>query len=170
MKEIRFKGKDINTSEWMYGNLIWNNGSPYIVGDFVEVDKEHCTLEFWHPVDAHTVREYTKNKEKKDKTDEMYDLYKIPDDVLIKNLRCEMGKMESYISELEYNIKEKDRLIDILKNGDKTEIRKIRQDEVFQEYKDKIKLLEKKISQLRKDNMELIIKLHKKNIAKYSIG
>lgn len=100
----------------------------------------------------------------------MYDLYKIPDDVLIKNLRCEMGKIESYISELEYNIKEKDRLIDILKNGDKTEIRKIRQDEVFQEYKDKIKLLEKKISQLCKDNMELIIKLHKKNIAKYSIG
>ena len=139
-------------------------------GDLVEVDEQHCTLEFWHPVDAHTVREYTKNKEKKDKTDEMYDLYKIPDDVLIKNLRCEMGKMESYISELEYNIKEKDRLIDILKNGDKTEIRKIRQDEVFQEYKDKIKLLEKKISQLRKDNMELIIKLHKKNIAKYSIG
>lgn len=170
MKETGFKGKDINTSEWVYGNLIWNNGSPYIVGDFVEVNEEHCTLEFWHPVDAHTVREYTKKQRKKDKTDEMYDLYKIPDDVLIKNLRCEMGKMESYISELEYNIKEKDRLIDILKNGDKTEIRKIRQDEVFQEYKDKIKLLEKKISQLRKDNMKLIIKLHKKNIAKCNIG
>lgn len=90
--------------------------------------------------------------------------------MLIKNLRRKIGEMDSYISELEYNIKEKERIIDILKNLDKTEIRKIRQDEVFQEYKDKIKLLEKKISQLRKDNMGLIIKLHKKNIAKYNIG
>lgn len=111
-----------------------------------------------------------KTKKKKDKTDERYGIYKIPDDVLIKNIRREIGEKDSYISELEYNIKEKERIIDILKNGDKTEIRKIRQDEVFQEYKDKIKLLEKKISQLRKDNMELIIKLHKKNITKYSIG
>lgn len=126
MNEIRFKGKDINTSEWVYGNLIWNNGSPYIVGDFVEVNKEYCTLESWHPVETHTVREYTKTKERKDRADERYDLYKIPDDVLIKNLRCEMGKMESYISELEYNIKEKDQQIDILKNGDKGEITNIR--------------------------------------------
>lgn len=115
MKEIRFKGKDINTSEWVYGNLIWNNGSPYIVGDFVEINEEYCTLEFWNPVEAHTVRESTIFKNEVSQENELCESYRSPKDALIESLCKEITKTHARIVELDGLIKEKDKIINILK-------------------------------------------------------
>lgn len=56
--QYKFRGKSIseeNKGKWFFGNLIWNNGHPYIVGDVVESNEEYINLEFWEPVDRRTV-------------------------------------------------------------------------------------------------------------------
>lgn len=95
---------------------------------------------------------------------EIFGLLKVPDNVLIKDLRCEIGKRDAYILELEERLKEKENTIDSLTANDKEEIRKMRKEGVFREYQERVKHLERIIGNLRKDNMDLIQKLHKKAI------
>jgi uncharacterized phage protein (TIGR01671 family) len=56
MKEYR--GKTVK-GKWVYGNLIINNGKPFIVGDVVDVDSDQIMFEWWAKVDKDTVGQYT---------------------------------------------------------------------------------------------------------------
>jgi uncharacterized phage protein (TIGR01671 family) len=56
MRQIKFRGKSIETGEWIYGNLI---GTDVIVGDIVEWDSEYFCTEFWYKVDPETVGQLT---------------------------------------------------------------------------------------------------------------
>lgn len=56
MREIKFRGRHIETGEWIYGNLI---GNDVIVGEIVEWDSEYFNTEFWYKVDPKTVGQYT---------------------------------------------------------------------------------------------------------------
>jgi hypothetical protein len=94
----------------------------------------------------------------KTKDNEIHDLLKIPDSVIISELRIELGKQASYIQELEDEIR-------LLRANDRDSIeekRKIRKDEVCTEYKKRIKVLEDIAHRFRKDNELLIIKLNSK--------
>ena len=65
--KFKFKGKAIGGIEgldglgirhkdgWVEGNLIENNGEPWIVGDIVEVHEDYIALEFWVRVDSESV-------------------------------------------------------------------------------------------------------------------
>ena len=71
MREIKFRGKpieDVNFEEinvhigkdnFVYGNLIWNEGNPYIVGNVVEATDEYISLEQWISVRPETIGQYT---------------------------------------------------------------------------------------------------------------
>lgn len=61
MREIKFRGKRIDTGEWIYGNLI---GTDVIVGDIVDWDDEYFCTEFWYKVDPETVGQYTGLKDR----------------------------------------------------------------------------------------------------------
>ena len=50
--------------DWVYGNLITNNGDPYIVGDIADSDVDYIAHEFWVPVKINTVGQYTGLKDK----------------------------------------------------------------------------------------------------------
>ena len=53
--------------QWAYGNLIWNNGAPLIVGGVVDWDSEYIALDWWVAVDPETVGIWTGlSKENKD--------------------------------------------------------------------------------------------------------
>lgn len=60
MREIKYRGKRIDTGEWIFGNLI---GNDVIVGDIVDWDDEYFCTEFWHKVDPETVGQYTGMKD-----------------------------------------------------------------------------------------------------------
>lgn len=77
MREIKFRGKSTMSLEkledmhftdhengWFYGNLIMYLETPYIVGDFIEADQEYVIPEFWTPVHADSVSQYTGLKDK----------------------------------------------------------------------------------------------------------
>ncbi|MBB6731908.1 YopX family protein [Cohnella zeiphila] len=55
-REIKFRGRHIDTGEWVYGNLI---GTDVIVGPIVEWDSEYFNTEYWVKVDPETVGQYT---------------------------------------------------------------------------------------------------------------
>lgn len=61
MRENKFRGKRIDTGEWVYGYLI---GNDVIVGDIVELNDERFTTEYWYRVDPETVGQYTGLKDK----------------------------------------------------------------------------------------------------------
>lgn len=57
MRQIKFRGRaetsvegQCKEGEWVFGNLIVNNGNSYIVGEVVDVDDEYIALEYWIPV------------------------------------------------------------------------------------------------------------------------
>lgn len=56
MREYKFRGKRIDSGEWVYGNLI---GTDVIVGDIVEFNDEYFNTEFWYKVDSKTVGLFT---------------------------------------------------------------------------------------------------------------
>lgn len=59
MREIKFRGRHIETGEWIYGNLI---GNDVIVGEIVEWDDEYFCTSFWYKVDPETVGQYAGRK------------------------------------------------------------------------------------------------------------
>ena len=71
MREIKFRGKAKMSIEelnklglkhengWVYGHLVMYGKTPYIVGDFIEVDSEYTVNEFWVEVIPDTVGQYT---------------------------------------------------------------------------------------------------------------
>ena len=89
------------------------------------------------------------------KDDEIYGLLKIPDEVIIKELRLELGKATSYIQELEQENKR-------LKDESPEEKKAIRKEKIFNEYRDKVTQLQRIIARLKKENEQLLIKSIKK--------
>ncbi len=89
------------------------------------------------------------------KDDEIYGLLKVPDEVIIKELRLQLGKATSYIQELEYENKR-------LKDESPEEKKAIRKEKIFNEYRDKITQLQRIIARLKKENEQLLIKSIKK--------
>lgn len=71
MREILFRGfalRDIETEELpigiskgqeIQGQLVFNAGETYIVGELIEATDEYIAVEYWIPVDAETVGQYT---------------------------------------------------------------------------------------------------------------
>ena len=60
-REIKFRGKRIDTEEWIYGNLI---DDEVIVGEIVDFDSDCFATEFWYKVIPETVGQYTGLKDK----------------------------------------------------------------------------------------------------------
>lgn len=79
MREIKFRGKakmsikKLNElglkheNGWVYGHLVMYGKTPYIVGDFIEVDAEYTVNEFWVEVIPDTVGQYTGLRDEYDK-------------------------------------------------------------------------------------------------------
>ena len=75
MREIKFRGKAKMSIEelddlylehengWVYGHLVMYGKTPYIVGDFIEVDSEYTVNEFWVPVYPESVGQFTNLKD-----------------------------------------------------------------------------------------------------------
>jgi len=71
MREIKFRGKakmpiaDLDAEHfehengWVTGNLIQNNGRPWIVGNIVESDPEYIVQDFWVRVHPESVGQFT---------------------------------------------------------------------------------------------------------------
>ena|SRR5690606_37985929 len=71
MREIKFRGKAKMSIEelnklglkhengWVVGNLVMYGKTPYIVGDFIEVDAEYTVNEFWVEVIPDTVGQFS---------------------------------------------------------------------------------------------------------------
>jgi Sec-independent protein translocase protein TatA len=87
----------------------------------------------------------------KDKTKPIFGLDKLPDDAIIKELRTELGKANSYIQELENELKQ------ALNN-----VKEYKANKVVQTYKDKVLNLEKKNKKLNDFNERLIYQLNNK--------
>lgn len=59
MREILFRGKRIDTGEWVYGTPIYDGDSVYILSGVVEANEEYICIEKWCPVIPETVGQYT---------------------------------------------------------------------------------------------------------------
>jgi len=56
MREVKFRGKQIDNGVWVYGYLI---GDDVIVGNIVEFNDEYFNTSFWYKVRPETVGQYT---------------------------------------------------------------------------------------------------------------
>jgi len=56
VREIKFRGKQIDNGEWVYGSLI---ESDVIVGDIIDFTEEYFNCEYWWRVKPETVGQYT---------------------------------------------------------------------------------------------------------------
>lgn len=69
MPNIRpYRGKRIDTKEWVFGYLI---GDDVIVGEIVDWDEEYFCTRFWYKVDPETVGQYIGLKDRNGK--DIYD-------------------------------------------------------------------------------------------------
>jgi hypothetical protein len=55
VREIKFRGKQIDNGEWVYGSLI---GGDVIVGDIIDFTEEYFNCEYWWRVKPETVGQY----------------------------------------------------------------------------------------------------------------
>jgi len=63
MREIKFRGKEIETNEWVYGWVFGKNFKSIIVFDTGKINK-YGVEEYWTtPVDPETVGQYTGRKD-----------------------------------------------------------------------------------------------------------
>ena len=60
-REILFRGKRVDTGEWVEGSLI---GNDVIVGKIVEFEEDYFCTEFWYKVDPETVGQFTRRYDK----------------------------------------------------------------------------------------------------------
>lgn len=67
MRTIQFRGKRIDNNKWVFGDLITNNGKPFIVNGVAESNEEYIALENWQPVHPKTVGQFIDLTEKKGK-------------------------------------------------------------------------------------------------------
>ena len=66
MREIKFRGKRIDTGEWVYGDLIENQGQYYIyhaTSETTRVNEDNSILVLGVEVDPDTVGQYTGMKD-----------------------------------------------------------------------------------------------------------
>lgn len=72
MREYKFRGKSIDTGEWVYGQVAYDENDTYIIQK-VEQDGSYGEEEtmlyatMWYMVDKATVGQYTEQKDKKGK-------------------------------------------------------------------------------------------------------
>ena len=66
MREIKFRGLDMNTQKWRFGNLV-SKPQTFIVGQMIDWNEEYCNLEFWWPVIYASVSQFTGLKDKNGK-------------------------------------------------------------------------------------------------------
>ena len=63
MREIKFRGKGIESGEWFYGQFVddYDSGSAYgyIVNGVIESNEEYIAIEEWFPVKKETVGQFT---------------------------------------------------------------------------------------------------------------
>ena len=59
MRDIKFRGKYIQTKQWVYGSLLTEfGGYTWIVNTIQSIEAATCE-NVWHKVDPHTVGQYT---------------------------------------------------------------------------------------------------------------
>lgn len=75
-REILFRGKRVDTGEWVEGSLI---GNDVIVGKIVEFEEDYFCTEFWYKVDTETVGQFTGMTDKKGKKLFEGDVYSMGD-------------------------------------------------------------------------------------------
>lgn len=86
------------------------------------------------------------------KDKDIHGLLKLPDEVVIKELRTELGIQNSYIAELEDELKR-------FKGMTPEELKEFKKEEVIKEKNNQINELQKQNKTFRKDNEKLIIKI-----------
>lgn len=101
MREKKFRGQldddldfyeidlHLKKGEWVFGNLITNDGVPYIVGDIMDCGSDYIILEFWYPVIPETVGQYIGREDKNDK--EIYEM-----DIVRNTFRTKEQILECY--------------------------------------------------------------------------
>lgn len=58
----KYRGRSIseeNKGQWVYGNLIVDGNSAYIVNGVIECNDQYITIAEWYPVDLETAGEFT---------------------------------------------------------------------------------------------------------------
>ncbi|MCK5017745.1 MAG: hypothetical protein KAS32_11840 [Candidatus Peribacteraceae bacterium] len=58
MREILFKAQRVDGKGWVEGNIITNDGKPFIVNGVIESSEEYIALKMWCPVIPETVCQY----------------------------------------------------------------------------------------------------------------
>jgi hypothetical protein len=103
---------------------------------------------------------------KVDLSTDTHETHKIPDFILLKQCRVEMGKLKAEIDQLtDDNQKLQEELIVVKKNSlSKEDLLIVKREELYTTLKNNLRVAEKKINELRKLNSDLIYKtIHHKN-------